>query len=102
MVELQKAAGYLLDLRHPDGRSKARFFLAFGFSPSEPQLLMDALAALAQQDLLLPPMPDEHGMVYVIAGAIKTPDGRDCNVKSVWIVQGELPPRLVTAYPHHR
>lgn len=39
------------------------------------------------------------GARYVIEGPMEAPNGRKPNVRSVWFQEGNLPPRLVTAYP---
>lgn len=43
---------------------------------------------------------DEHGTRYVIEGALKTPDGRNPQVRAVWIIrEDETEPGFVSAYP---
>jgi hypothetical protein len=41
-----------------------------------------------------------YGVKYVIRANLKGPNGRSCELVSVWIVlEGENMPRFVTAYP---
>jgi hypothetical protein len=54
-VQGEKIVDYLLDSTHPNGGSKAKYLLRFGFTAEEPQLLADALA-IHYQDA-----PDVHG-----------------------------------------
>ncbi|MGX7703302.1 DUF6883 domain-containing protein [Methylobacterium sp. Gmos1] len=38
-----KLVHYLLNVDHPKGGPKARFFLAFGFDPARPEVMAEAL-----------------------------------------------------------
>ncbi|WP_245524468.1 DUF6883 domain-containing protein [Methylobacterium nonmethylotrophicum] len=38
-----KLVHYLLNVDHPKGGPKARFFLAFGFDPTQPETMAEAL-----------------------------------------------------------
>ena len=100
VVPEAKITRYLLDLTSPKGKSKAVFFRAFGFTIGQWQIMADALrqhAAVHQVTLI---EADEHGTRYVIDGALTTPDGRNPQVRAVWIVrEGETEPGFVSAYP---
>ena len=96
----EKIVEYLLNPAHPDGMSKARFFLALGFRPAEWQRLAEALRELARASPVAEKMDTAHGTKYIVVGALRTPSGQMPMVKSVWIVdRGSVAPRLVTAYP---
>jgi hypothetical protein len=41
-VDQSKIVDYLLSMTHPDGQAKARFFIAFGFHPSQWRQLADS------------------------------------------------------------
>jgi hypothetical protein len=103
IVPERKVKGYLLSEAHPDGRGKARFFAAHGFSAESWQVLADALERHAAAH----PVSDEEvtsfGMRYVVDGKLQAPDGRAPRVRSVWFIDvASDVPRLVTAYPSPR
>ena len=100
-AEERKITAYLLNPAHPDGVSKARFFLAFGFSATEWRVFERALIEHAQTHDVVEVEHTSYGVKYVIIGAIETPDGRNPErVRVVWqIDRGSSRPRLVGAYP---
>ena len=98
-VPWRKVAGYLLNSEHPDGSSKAAFFKRFGFSRSAWNVLATALRNHALENDVAAVVRTPLGVRYVIEGPIEAPDGRTPNVRSVWFLEGNLPPRFVTAYP---
>jgi Domain of unknown function (DUF6883) len=98
-----KIKGYLLNPMHPDGESKARFFMALGFSAENWQVFAAALLRLAAVALVTARVESVHGTKYIVDGAIDTPSGKAPVIRTVWIVdRGGDTPRLVTAYPHER
>ena len=101
IVPIEKVRDYLLNLDHPDGAPKAKFFIAGNFSPDRPEELM---AALKRHFIENPPMtktPDRFGGVRITIDApMNVPDGRTPDVRSVWSIdEGETVPRLISAYP---
>lgn len=100
VAERDKIVQYLLNPAHPDGMSKAKFFLALGFRPEEWQRLAEALRELGRAYPVAEKMDTAHGTKYIVIGALRTPSGQMPTVKSVWVVdRGSVAPRLVTAYP---
>jgi hypothetical protein len=100
LIEETKILGYLLAEDHPDGKSKAAFFLSFGFTIQNWTMLVDALRHHAANNPIKQKVESTHGVKYVIEGGIPTPDGRNPSIRSVWIQEvGQSIPRLVTAYP---
>ncbi len=98
-----KITGYLLSLSHPDGRSKARFFFRFGFTPEAWEVLAEALRRHAAGHPVAGIEASPFGTRYVIEGIISAPDGREPLIRVVWFVEtGEQIPRFVTAYPLSR
>ncbi|MGO8954696.1 MAG: DUF6883 domain-containing protein [Rhodomicrobium sp.] len=96
----RKIVEYLLNLRHPDGASKAAFFQSFGFHPDDPEAMIGALLLHARSNCVTRLQKSEFGTSYVIEGPLETPWGRTPNVRTVWIIEnGESAPRLVTAIP---
>ena len=98
-----KLVDYLLNLASPQGRGKARFFLAYGFTPEKWQEMREAFLRHALQNDVRSTQLTEYGMKYTIEGEMPTPDGRIPWVRSVWIIRFEEDfPRLVSAYPRER
>ena len=99
VIPPRKLVDYLLATDHPEGGSKAAFFLACGFSADAPDRLDFALRQQAQGGEATA-IATGFGMKYVVEGPLLGVDGRSRRLRSVWIVEtdGE-PPRFVTAYP---
>ena len=103
LVPQAKITAYLLSLNHEDGRSKARFFMSFGFAVEQWQTLAEALLAHAAAHEVAKIEPSPFGLRYVIEGIISTPDGRTPQIRTVWFIEnGEERARFVTAYPLER
>ncbi|WP_366943406.1 DUF6883 domain-containing protein [Nevskia sp.] len=101
IVEQAKITQYLLDLRHHDGASKARFFMAMGFDANDWQAMAAALLAHGRMRDVVNERRSEFGVKFVVRCALDTPDKKNPCIDSVWIAEGGAAPRLVTAYPHH-
>ncbi|KQP93853.1 hypothetical protein ASF60_14270 [Methylobacterium sp. Leaf113] len=98
-----KLVDYLLDLSHPRGGSKARFFLTFGFSRDRPMELADALADHVLRTEGRPQNLTENGPTkLVFEGRLRAPNGREPWVRSVWQVEADGVARLVTVVPLRR
>lgn len=99
IVTQAKVCEYLLNPRHPDGGSKAVWFHSLGYSRDEWSFLASDLTNVAKNcpdfDTELSPF----GIKYKAAGMIGRPDKRPGLVITVWIVEDNDAPRLVTAYP---
>jgi hypothetical protein len=94
-VDARKVRDYLLAPDHPEGGSKATFFMALGFSRDRPWELAAALRLLASSATAAGPVATGHGSKYVVDGEI-----RGAAVRTVWIVDSRGPEvRFVTAYP---
>ena len=102
-VDSEKITGYLLSAIHPDGRSKAEFFSRFGFSLGNWRVLMVALRQHGANSPVLEVVESPYGARYIVEGELETPDGRNPQLRSVWITEdGSTTPRLITAYPARR
>lgn len=100
VVSEQKITGYLLSETHLDGRHKARFFKAFGYSVDRWRLLADTLRQHIDDYEIAKTEISSFGTRYVIEGIINTPAGRSAALRSVWFIRnGEDQPQFVTAYP---
>ncbi len=99
-IDSRKVTDYLLDLRHPDGGPKALFFLSFGFEPENPQLLVESLLEHGRVNKVARLQKKEFGTSYIVEGPLNTPDGRNPNLRAVWIIEEDGgAPRFVTAIP---
>jgi hypothetical protein len=100
VVPRNKVENYLLNLGHPDGGSKARFFVQFGFRREAWTVLAEALGRHAREHPVAGSITDPDGVTYIVEGTLETPSARKPHVRSVWLVEtGELAPRFITAYP---
>ncbi len=105
IVAESKVVGYLLSAHHPDGRSKATFFSDFGFRAQQWFAFSNALRDHGRTGEVTEVARSDYGTRYSVDGAIKTPDGRNPRIRTVWITDSEdAAPRLITAHPlrkHH-
>ena len=99
IVTPEKVRDYLLNLEHPDGGSKAVWFHSLGYARDRWQELVDDLLAIARGCPEFDTETTRFGIKYKAAGEIGRPNHRPGNVLTVWIVEDDDPPRLVTAYP---
>ena len=100
LVEPAKVTDYLLSGVHPVGRAKARFFKRFGFRQDAPQELEQALLSHVRSNQIAVVDTLVHGTKYRVDGPIASPDGRNPDASTIWIVRaGEATPRFVTAFP---
>jgi hypothetical protein len=100
IVPRTKLENYLLDLAHPIGGGKARFFLSFGFRREEWNLLAVAFRKHSQENPVANSMSDADGVTYLIEGLLETPSGRKPRVRTIWLIEtGQVAPRFITAYP---
>jgi hypothetical protein len=100
LIPERKITAYLLSLTHRDGRSKAVFFMRFGFTLDDWPALAAALKRHAADHEVVVAEPTAFGTNYVVEGPLPAPDGRSPKIRVVWfIATGERIPVLATAYP---
>jgi hypothetical protein len=100
VVEREKIVDHLLNLAHPMGASKARFFISFGFTAGDWHMLAVALREHGQNDEISRTRQTGFGPRFEVEGGLATPDGRRPRVRSVWqFDSGASAPRLITAHP---
>ena len=100
VVERAMIEGYLLNVAHRFGASKARFFTHFGFRLEAWEQLAQALLEHGQKHELKRTRKTGFGPRYEVEGKLNCPNGRRPLVRSVWQMdEGEIAPRLITAYP---
>lgn len=100
LVEDSKLAGYLLNPKHPHGTHKARYLGRFGFTSDGLDAARQALLEHGRSHDVARVSQTGFGPRYAVEGRLKTPDGRHPHVRTVWQMDdGEVAPRLITAYP---
>ncbi len=99
-VDPAKISAYLLNVDHPEGGGKARYFVARGFHPSGAPAFIAALRQHAAATHFVREIMNEHGVKRVYEGPLSCPDGTVPHVRSVWHrAPGRSVMMLVTAYP---
>ena len=102
-IEPAKITRYLLSLDSERGRSKAKFFMEFGFQQEEWLRLAQAFLAHGNSHEVVRVIETQHGTKFTVDGALQTPDGRDPRVRTVWMIyHGTDEPWLITAHPRRR
>jgi len=100
IVEDTKITGYLLNLQHPDGRSKASLFLKAGFSLENIAEFRTFLLNHAQVHQVTKAEQTKFGTKYIIEGQVETLDYFRFNLRTVWMMAtNSNQPKLITAYP---
>jgi hypothetical protein len=100
LVEREKICDYLLNPTHRYGASKARFLAGFGFRADAWEVLAAALREHGQRHDISKVKETGFGPRYEVEGELDAPDGRRPRVRTVWQVdEGQIAPRLITAYP---
>lgn len=98
-MQASKLLDYLLDPNHRKGASKARFFFGCGFTRQRWNQLAGALTGHVQANDYTSAKQTRFGAIYVVQCVLRTPDGTDPCIRSVWEVRSGEHPRLITAYP---
>jgi uncharacterized protein DUF6883 len=94
VIAAPKITDYLL--KNP---GKAKFFLAFGFTLAQWQELHNALLWHVVTHEYVEEILLDDGVKYVVEGLLQSPDGRNPQVRSVWMIDGGRSyPRLISAY----
>lgn len=99
VVEESKLVQYLLNPDHPDGGAKARWFGSRGYKRSNWRLLRDHLLAIGRQCPDFETERTPFGVKFIASGGIGVSGFPAGTVRTVWIVNTDGYPRLVTAYP---
>jgi len=100
VVDQKKIQEYLLSTTHPDGWSKAQFFLGIGFEAEKWHVFAVSLRRHGQDNSVTDVVESAYGIRYTVDGDLKSPSGHRVRVRTVWIVEKDRKiPRLITAYP---
>jgi hypothetical protein len=100
VVNIEKLRDYCLSSQHPEGRHKARVFLAtLGMCSTDADRLREAfLSAAAMSNDVSMTDADKYGCRYSL-DILVTWSSRAAIVRSAWIIKtGEDFPRLVSCY----
>lgn len=99
IIERRKLESYLLDPSHGDGRHKARVFRsALGIAAADWRYLNDAILAAVRDAPVSAVVPTPYGSRCTVVLPIQGLNGQRHDVVTGWLVTGDSPPRLVTAY----
>lgn len=89
-----------MNVDHPKGGPKARFFLAFGFDRARPEVMAEALIThFTDGDRMLRAQAAAGTHRLIVEAPMRTPDGRNPRIRTVWQLQEGLAWRLITAVP---
>ena len=99
VVSEAKIRDYLLNANHPVGGPKAAWFATIGYTVDHWEDLADDLLRLARTAEDFVAKPSRFGGKYEVSGRIGRPGYRPADVMTVWIVEENGLPRLITAYP---
>ncbi|MEX2162781.1 MAG: DUF6883 domain-containing protein [Sulfuricaulis sp.] len=99
VVDLSKLRNYCLNKEHPEGRHKARLFLAaLGLTAAEAEDLKEALLGAARSGNAIPGQSDEHGQRFVVDFAMRR-GHQEARIRSAWIIRrGEDFPRVTSCF----
>lgn len=100
IVPPEKITHYLLSLTSKQGKDKALFFMAFGFSLDHWEVLAEALKTHIMSHEVSSIRETPYGLHYVVEGLLLSPDQRNPSIRSVWKIENTMTePSFVTAYP---
>ena len=100
-IPVHKIQLYLLNPDHSQGRAKARFFTAFGFSLNDTAAMDASLKAHPiHAPLIRTEIRPDGQSKLVFECEIDVPNGRSPCIRSVWIKEGDTDLlKFMTAYP---
>lgn len=99
VIPTEKLVGYALNPEHPRGRHKARVFApALGIRRTDwrylhEQLIVGVVDAPVRGTRITP-----FGVLYDVVVLVDGLNGATSPVATIWLIEGEQPPRLVTAW----
>lgn len=99
VVETAKVEDYLLNLSHPYGGPKAKYFLGLGFSLEDVAGFAAALKEHGRTRPIVRETQSTFGMKYQIECQLTAPSGSSRCIRAVWIREENDQYRLVTAHP---
>lgn len=97
-IHPDKITNYLLNLHHPHGEPKARFFFNLGFDLEKPEVFEKSLQEHFLTARRVKETPHVDGVLSVYECALTAPLGARC-IRSVWLTNRQNRTRLIPAYP---
>jgi hypothetical protein len=99
-IDAQKINNYLLNINHPDGRSKAKLLVNSGFDINRGEQLENVIRNHASSNEVKEIITTRFGEKYVIEGFINTPKGSLLSIRSIWVKElSSQNIKFVTLYP---
>lgn len=96
-----KVKNYLLNLDHPDGGPKAKFFTeSLGIKRNDWRYLADQISGAMSTAWIFRVKNSIHGINHGALIEIRGRNERTAIIQTGWMVKSGESPRLVTAYPH--
>lgn len=100
IIHPDKLRGYLLNIKHKRGKSKAAMLLSFGYKPENWQVLEADLRTYHLNADVTATRKTAYGQRYEIRASLIAPNGRAIMVRSVWQIDtGTTNPRFITLFP---
>jgi Domain of unknown function (DUF6883) len=102
IIKREKLTRYLLNLTHPVGGAKAKFFRGIGFNGRNIEKFEQELYRIGKNGDVKSQKSseDSSGTNYMIIGALNAPDGNIYSIEVVWYIKtGTKNPSFITAYP---
>src|SRR5436190_3832910 len=102
IIKREKLTKYLLNLIHPVGGSKAKFFRGIGFNNTNLEEFEQELYRIGKNENVKDQKlsEDSNGINYMIIGSVQAPDGNTYSIGTVWYIKtGTQNPSFITAYP---
>ena len=101
LCDENKVKNYLLNLDHPDGGPKARFFTeSLGIKRDDWRYLADQISGAMSTAFIFRVKNSNYGINHGALIEIRGRNERTAIIQTGWMVKSGEPPRLVTAYPH--
>ena len=100
IIHPDKLRGYLLDVKHKRGKSKASLLLSFGYTPENWQALENDLRQYHLTADIMTVRETPYGKRYEMRAFLITPNGRSLMVRTIWQIDtGTNYPRFITLFP---
>ena len=101
LCEKKKIKDYLLNLDHPDGKSKAKFFAEIlGIKREDWEYLIDQISEAMKDAIIFKVTNKKHGISHAALINIRGRNNRTTIIETGWIVETNNRFRLITAYPY--
>jgi uncharacterized protein DUF6883 len=99
IIPPEKLAGYALNPRHPLGRHKARVFsAALAIEQKDWRYLLEQLSEGVVEAPVTGTRMTPVGVLYEVVVHVDGLNGATMPVATIWIVERDLPPRLVSTW----